>query len=75
MRDWDLTAGMAKLELAMHSLGAAGSEVAKSWSDQTNREFQETYLAPLEPMTRTVFDAIRRLAEVLACAERQCGIN
>jgi hypothetical protein len=30
---------------------------------------------PLEPKVRSVLDAIHRLAEVLAEAERYCGIN
>jgi len=75
MRTWDLTSGAAKLELAMQSLQAAGAEAQQYWSDEAHRKFQEIYLAPLEPKVHGVLDAIHRLVEVLANAERQCGIT
>jgi uncharacterized protein YukE len=56
----------------MKSLQEAGHDVADSWNDQSARRFQETYVAPLEPRLRTLLDAVKRLAEVLANAEHQC---
>jgi uncharacterized protein YukE len=72
MKTWDLTAGAARLELALQSLQATSTEVAESWHDDTNRRFQETYIAPLEPRLRATLDALGRLAQVLSTAEQQC---
>jgi hypothetical protein len=75
MRNWDLTSGLAKLDLAMDNLLAASHEAEQYWNDDARRKFQGTYIEPLEPRVRGVIDAVRRLAEVLANAERQCGID
>lgn len=75
MRNWDLTSGAAKLELAMQSLQTARAEARQYWNDEAHDKFQETYLAPMEPKLRNLLDAVHRLAEVLANAERQCGID
>jgi len=74
MRNWDLNSGASKLELAMQTLFAANAEVQQYWSDEAQRKFHESYIAPLEPKVREVLDSIHRLAEVLVMAERQCGI-
>ena len=75
MKSWDLNSGTTKLELAMQSLQVAETEVEQYWTDEAYKKFQETYIAPLEPKVRSLLDAIHRLAEVLASAERQCGMN
>ena len=72
MRNWDLTAGAAKLEMALKTLQHASAEIGESWDDATNERFQENYVAPIEPRVRTLLDALNRLAELLANAERQC---
>jgi hypothetical protein len=73
MKNWDLTSGGAKLELAMQSLQLAATEAQHYWSDEAQRKFQEIYITPLEPNVRNVLDAIHRLAEVITNAEQQCG--
>jgi hypothetical protein len=75
MRNWDLNSGTSKLELSMRNLLATTAEAQQYWSDEAQRKFYEAYIAPLEPNVRGVLDSIHRLAEVLAAAERQCGIN
>lgn len=72
MRNWDLTGGAAKLELALKTLRQTATEIEESWDDQNYRRFVETYVIPVEPRLRTMLEAIRRLAEVLDTAERQC---
>ena len=59
--------------MAAQSLRAATRDVAESWSDQTFREFQETYVTAVDPKLKNLLDAVRRLAEVLAAAEHQCS--
>jgi hypothetical protein len=73
MRLWDLNTGAAKLELGMDSLQKAAAEVGTRWDDEAFRGFQSDYLEPLEPRIRRALDAIHRLAEVLARAERECS--
>jgi hypothetical protein len=73
MRNWDLNSGASKLELAMQAISAANAEARHYWNDEAQRKFEDTYLLPLEPTVRNVLDAVHRLAEVLAAAERQCG--
>jgi hypothetical protein len=73
MRGWDLNAGTGKLDQGLKSLHVASDEIARAWSDQTNRHFVETYLMPLDPKVKNLIDAARRLAEVLSSAEQQCS--
>jgi hypothetical protein len=73
MRTWDLNAGAAKLELAMKSLTGTSADVAERWSDERNLAFREEFIRPLDPKLRNLSDALHRLADVLATAERQCG--
>ncbi|MGO9108797.1 MAG: hypothetical protein ACLP9L_06150 [Thermoguttaceae bacterium] len=72
MRLWDLTAGTAKLELALKTLQAKTADIGESWADDAYARFLDTYLEPIEPRMKTMIDAIHRLSEVLNTAERQC---
>lgn len=72
MKGWDLFGPSAKLEMSLKSLMATSEEVNRSWDDKANRQFVEKYLMPLEPRIKLVRDAVRRLAEVLEKAEREC---
>lgn len=72
MRAWDLNTGASILEDALKTLQTVRSETTELWDDETNRKFQEEYLAPLEPKVRRVVDAVRRLADVMVRAERDC---
>jgi hypothetical protein len=73
VKSCDLTAGAAKLELALKSLRTTAAAVEAQWNDEAQRTFRENHLAAVEPKTRNMFEAIGRMAEVLAAAERDCG--
>lgn len=73
MKSSDIYAGAAKLELALKTFRTTYSAVDPQWTDAARRDFSETYLVPLEPNVKNMLDAIARLAEVFAAAERQCG--
>ena len=73
MNDSDVNAGAAKLELALKTFRATFAAVDPQWTDAARRDFQETYLTPLEPNVRNMLEAIARLAGVLAAAQRQCS--
>jgi hypothetical protein len=72
MKSCDLSAGAAKLELALKSLRTTLAVVEQRWDDETHRKFQENHLTPIEPAVRNMFDAIGRIAETIAAAEREC---
>ena len=72
-RLWDLSAGTAKLELAMDSLKKSTLAVEERWDDETFHGLVKTYLVPLEPRVQRAVEAIHRVAQVLARAERECG--
>lgn len=73
MKSFDINTGAAKLELALKTFRTTYAAVDPQWTDSARREFSETYLAPLEPHVKSMLDAIARLGEVLAAAERQCS--
>ena len=66
MKSCDLSSGAAKLELALKSLRTTINAVDQQWNDGARRKFQENHLMAIEPNVRTMFDAIGRLAEVIA---------
>ena len=73
MRIWDLAGGMARIDLAIKMLTAETATVSQLWSDEANRAFVDKYIKSAQMRVRNLLDALRRLSEVLAEAERQCG--
>jgi uncharacterized protein YukE len=73
MKNWNLSGGAAKLELAFKSLKKAAGDAQEFWHDDASRRFQEKYLAALEPQVRDALDAIHRLEQILSGAEHECG--
>ncbi len=72
MKTCDLNTPTARLRQAMKDLQIARQQIAEQWSDETHRQFEETFLAPLEPCVRRTVAAIGELAEVMAKAQREC---
>ena len=73
MRTCDLSAGVAKLELAAKALHQSSRDIEESWDDQIFHDFQETYVASVEPKLKNLLEAVRRLAGAFASAEHQCS--
>jgi predicted RNA methylase len=72
VKNCDLSAGVGKLAMALKELQITTIEISESWHDNTNREFVETFVAPLEGQVKALVDSVRRLSEVLGTAERDC---
>ena len=70
MKHCDLASGAAKLELALKSLRTTIAAVGDRWNDAASRTFHENHLASVEPKTHGMFEAIGRMTEILAAAER-----
>jgi hypothetical protein len=49
--------------------------VEEKWTDVARREFEDNYLAPMEPHVHQMIAAIGRLATVLASADAECGAD
>ena len=73
MSDVNLHAAAAKLDDALKVFRTTLAAVDLQWSDVARREFQETYLAPMEPHVKDMLAVIARLVAVVASAEREVG--
>ncbi|MBI2826098.1 MAG: hypothetical protein HYX69_15545 [Planctomycetia bacterium] len=65
--------GKAKLSYAAKKLRLHWQEAQTEWSDAVSRDFEATYLAPLEPQLAATAQALDRLSEVLMRAQQECG--
>jgi hypothetical protein len=75
VKNWDFTAGAAKLDLAMRGVRLADANVEQCWDDAAHQKFRETYLDEMEPKVREMIEALRQLAEIINSAERKCGMD
>ena len=72
MRTWDLTTGTAKLEQSVDSLNLAWTEASAHWDDETQRAFQKNHLEQFQPRVQRALDAMHRISQVFAKAQREC---
>jgi hypothetical protein len=72
MKHSDVAASAAKLELALKTFRTTFAAVDRQWSDAARDDFVENHLATMDPNVRSMLEAIARLGEVFASAERQC---
>lgn len=73
MKPSDITTVIGKLEAAEDAFEATFDSVEKQWTDARRRQFEEDYLATIEPNVRKMIDEIGRLATVLVNASHQCS--
>jgi len=72
MKTWDLNSGAAKLEQATGALIKAVRQAEEQWNDSTYQALMQEYIHPLEPKVRSALDAVRKLEQILATAQRAC---
>jgi hypothetical protein len=72
MRNWDLTTAAAKLEAAQKTFQVVQADTAEQWNDEIRRNFDERFLLPMDQRVKRMIEAIARLSEVLAAAQRDC---
>lgn len=75
MSDLNAHGAAAKLEDALKVFRTTFAGVDAQWTDAARREFEETYLAPMEPHVKNMLAVIARLSAAAAAAERECGSN
>jgi hypothetical protein len=68
-----LSVGTTKLRDALEALDARWQDTRKRWSDVVRQDFEENYLAPVEPDVRAALRAMDRLAQVLLKLRQECG--
>jgi hypothetical protein len=68
----DLNTGTAKLIEAAEMLEEAWAEAKLYWHDEKSRDLEENHLTPIYPHVKLAIDAVNRLSDVLARAEREC---
>lgn len=64
---------MAKLHQAMKDLQVAKARISDQWQDDKLREFEDTYLEPLETNLRGAVTTIAELADILQKADHAVG--
>ena len=73
MRIGDVNSGAAKLHDALETVELAWQEAQTKWDDSAGRNFEENHVKPIAPNVKATLDAINRLSEVFARAQRDCG--
>ncbi len=68
-----LTGPAVDLGNALKTVHLAWEEAQKGWDDPVSRDFEANHIEILERQTRTVIQALDRLAPVLAQALRDCS--
>ena len=72
MHPTNLTAGAARLREALETLEIAWDETKLHWDDPSSRNFDENHLQPIGPQVRAALDAISRMQQIVASAQRDC---
>jgi hypothetical protein len=71
MKVGDIHSGAVKLEQAMRTILLRWEQTKNIWRDTASKNFDNTYLADLEPQVKVVLEAAARLAEVLDRAQQE----
>ena len=72
MKRADLHTGGARLGDGLEQLQVAWQQVTRHWKDESRHHFEEEHLDPIAPTVRMTLDALTRLSDILARAEREC---
>jgi len=68
----DLTTGAAKLHKAWKKLRLRWESTKLEWHDSVSRDFEQKYLAPLDPQIDATLQRMRALSTSLTAAEHDC---
>jgi hypothetical protein len=72
MRAGDLTSGSARLHEAWKKLRVHWEDTKTSWRDAVSQDFDEKYIAALEPQIIATLERMRTLTGVLTNAQHEC---
>jgi hypothetical protein len=68
-----LASSRNRLSAGLKELLARWETARSRWDDPQSREFEDQYLALLEPRLRNTLTAMEKLEAVLARARHECG--
>ncbi len=68
----NLSTGRMQLNSSYKDLKPHWQDVQESWHDIVQRNFEETYLEPLDEQLQSALRAMDRLAEVMARMQQDC---
>jgi hypothetical protein len=68
----DVSTPGSKIYKALEDLQMAWSETTEHWRDDNSRKFEEDHLVPMALTIKLSLDAVNRMSETLAKAERAC---
>jgi hypothetical protein len=71
MKVGDIHSGAVKLEQAMRVLMLRWEQTKELWHDSASKNFEDRYLADLEPQVKVIVEAAARLTEVLDRAQQE----
>jgi hypothetical protein len=63
---------LIRIQRATKRLHEAWHEACEHWDDQTRREFEQRYIAPLGSMVTFTVGAIQKVTKTLEDAQRDC---
>jgi uncharacterized protein YukE len=72
MQVCDFVSHAGQIRRATSKLKEQWQETLDSWSDNTSRRFQETYLDPLLPEVTAALAVIQSMTEQIQRAQRDC---
>jgi hypothetical protein len=73
MKVGDIHSGAVKLDQAMRMLMLRWETMKDLWRDAASKNFEDSYLADLEPQVKVIVEAAGRLTEVLDRAQQEVG--
>ncbi len=68
-----LASSRNRLSASLKELMASWEQARSQWDDPMSQEFEQQYLALLEPKLRNTLTAMEKLEAVLARARHECG--
>jgi hypothetical protein len=68
----DVATPGSKIYKSLEDLQAAWADTLEHWHDDNSRKFEEDHLIPMALTIRLSLDAVNRMSESLAKAERDC---
>jgi hypothetical protein len=72
MKPGDLSTSAAKLQKSWKKLHARWEATKEQWHDPVSQQFEETYLATLEPQIVATLGRMRSLEAALSAARSDC---
>jgi len=68
-----LGSARTRLKTSLKELQVRWDQVRARWDDVQSRDFEKTFLEPMEPRIRSAMTAMEKMEGILARVRRDCG--